>query len=289
MAEHTGATDADHRGTAAWTVLASSARGAAHGATGLPNQDACAWVVAGDAAAVVVAVADGHGHPRHFRAGRGARAGGGRGLPQRGRAVRGRSKPSDRAPSARPARGACSCRTSLPPGARRWRPTGPRRRSRWRRTRSGCATDDDPVIAYGATLAPGRLGRALGAGGPDRRRRRGRPPGRRRGRGPGARRPHARRALHDQPVPGDGGRVVPARRDRRRSRAGGPPAGDRRLRQRAGVRIPGRRRSVPTSSRCCARTARAWVAEQLPTWVERCASKEGSGDDTTVVLAVRRP
>jgi hypothetical protein len=32
----------------------------------------------------------------------------------------------------------------------------------------------------------------------------------------------------------------------------------------------------------------AFVGRQLPTWVERCASKEGSGDDTTVVLAVRQ-
>jgi serine/threonine protein phosphatase PrpC len=32
-----------------------------------------------------------------------------------------------------------------------------------------------------------------------------------------------------------------------------------------------------------------WVQEQLPIWVERCASKEGSGDDTTVVLVVRLP
>ena len=29
-----------------------------------------------------------------------------------------------------------------------------------------------------------------------------------------------------------------------------------------------------------------WVREALPTWVRRCASYEGSGDDTTVVLAM---
>jgi hypothetical protein len=29
-----------------------------------------------------------------------------------------------------------------------------------------------------------------------------------------------------------------------------------------------------------------WVREALPTWVDRCASYEGSGDDTTVVLAM---
>ena len=37
-----------------------------------------------------------------------------------------------------------------------------------------------------------------------------------------------------------------------------------------------------------ARHAPGW-RDQLPTWTERCASTEGSGDDTTVVLVVRRP
>jgi serine/threonine protein phosphatase PrpC len=31
-----------------------------------------------------------------------------------------------------------------------------------------------------------------------------------------------------------------------------------------------------------------WVAERLPEWARRCASSEGSGDDTTMVLMVRR-
>lgn len=57
-----------------WTVLVSSARGAAHGATGLPNQDASAWRVLEGLGPplAVAAIADGHGHPRHFRAERGA-------------------------------------------------------------------------------------------------------------------------------------------------------------------------------------------------------------------------
>jgi len=29
-----------------------------------------------------------------------------------------------------------------------------------------------------------------------------------------------------------------------------------------------------------------WVADRLPTWTARCASAEGSGDDTTVALLV---
>jgi len=56
-------------------LLGSSARGATHRASRTPNQDAHAWREVGQPAnpAVVAAVADGHGHPRHFRADRGAR------------------------------------------------------------------------------------------------------------------------------------------------------------------------------------------------------------------------
>jgi hypothetical protein len=56
---------------ATWQVITGSARGAAHRATGLPNQDA---VASQDrpGGAVVVAIADGHGHIRHFRSADGA-------------------------------------------------------------------------------------------------------------------------------------------------------------------------------------------------------------------------
>ena len=57
---------------AAWRVLTATERGAAHVATGLPNQDAvAASPIAPHGAAA--AVADGHGHPRHFRSSRGSR------------------------------------------------------------------------------------------------------------------------------------------------------------------------------------------------------------------------
>jgi hypothetical protein len=56
---------------AAWLALAATERGAAHVATGLPNQDAvAAFPIDGGA---VAAVADGHGHRRHFRSDRGSR------------------------------------------------------------------------------------------------------------------------------------------------------------------------------------------------------------------------
>jgi len=53
-----------------WQVITGSARGAAHRASGLPNQDA---VASQDGpGGVVVAIADGHGHIRHFRSADGA-------------------------------------------------------------------------------------------------------------------------------------------------------------------------------------------------------------------------
>jgi uncharacterized protein GlcG (DUF336 family) len=54
---------------ATWQVITGSARGAAHRVSGLPNQDA---VASQDGPGVVVAVADGHGHIRHFRSADGA-------------------------------------------------------------------------------------------------------------------------------------------------------------------------------------------------------------------------
>ena len=55
-------------GPGLWHVSAGSARGTAHRAAGLPNQDsvACRTAAAGGGM-TVVAVADGHGHRRHFR------------------------------------------------------------------------------------------------------------------------------------------------------------------------------------------------------------------------------
>jgi serine/threonine protein phosphatase PrpC len=59
--------------TPGWLVLTASERGASHVAASAPNQDAVATERAG-AAGVVAAVADGHGHPRHLRSARGSRA-----------------------------------------------------------------------------------------------------------------------------------------------------------------------------------------------------------------------
>ncbi|MGI0156753.1 MAG: protein phosphatase 2C domain-containing protein, partial [Thermoplasmata archaeon] len=54
--------------------MTASTRGAAHEATDRPNQDAQGWRVLDPARRLVIgAVADGHGHSRHFRSEQGAR------------------------------------------------------------------------------------------------------------------------------------------------------------------------------------------------------------------------
>jgi Protein phosphatase 2C len=55
-----------------WHAVTATERGAAHRAAGIPNQDA-AEVAALGQGGLVAAVADGHGHRRHFRSARGAR------------------------------------------------------------------------------------------------------------------------------------------------------------------------------------------------------------------------
>ncbi len=55
-----------------WAVVTASQLGASHAAVRSPNQDAVATERAGTAG-VVAAVADGHGHSRHLRSGRGSR------------------------------------------------------------------------------------------------------------------------------------------------------------------------------------------------------------------------
>ena len=64
-------TDSTTDEIATWQVITGSARGAAHRTSGLPNQDAVASQD-GPGGAVVVAIADGHGHVRHFRSAEGA-------------------------------------------------------------------------------------------------------------------------------------------------------------------------------------------------------------------------
>ena len=57
---------------AQWRVLAGSALGSNHVASGLPNQDAIGWRASEDGGAAVLAVADGHGGARYVRSAEGA-------------------------------------------------------------------------------------------------------------------------------------------------------------------------------------------------------------------------
>jgi Protein phosphatase 2C len=59
--------------TATWRAMIGTARGAAHDARGLPNQDSAESLAIGPAGGIVVAVADGHGHDRHFRSAAGSK------------------------------------------------------------------------------------------------------------------------------------------------------------------------------------------------------------------------
>jgi hypothetical protein len=63
-------TDSTTDQVATWQVITGSARGAAHRASGLPNQDAVASRDGPGGA--IAAIADGHGHIRHFRSADGA-------------------------------------------------------------------------------------------------------------------------------------------------------------------------------------------------------------------------
>jgi hypothetical protein len=58
-------------GAGGWQAVTATERGAAHRGAGLPNQDAVEVVPLGTGG-MVAAVADGHGHSRHFRSARGA-------------------------------------------------------------------------------------------------------------------------------------------------------------------------------------------------------------------------
>jgi len=63
----------NERPPATWRAVIGTARGAAHNARGAPNQDSAESLTIDHAGAIVVAVADGHGHDRHFRSAAGSK------------------------------------------------------------------------------------------------------------------------------------------------------------------------------------------------------------------------
>jgi hypothetical protein len=267
-----------------WAVLVSSTRGAAHEAVGTPNQDAWAWRRLPSVTGVVVALADGHGHPRHFRAERGSRL-----------AVETACRCVDRlGPELTASDGVAlerSAREMLVPAlVAGWRHAvaedlaGAPLTDLEEAVRA--ATDDDPVLAYGSTLLVAVLAEefavavqigdgdvvALAADG-------------------GAR----------LAVPGDAsldGQYTtslcqPAAAGSFRVGAIGSDAVAVLLATDGFANAQVAEPWVPAVGRDIVAMLEshgtAWIAGQLPAWTARCASSDGSGDDTTVALVVRRP
>ena len=169
-----------------WLALTASQRGAAHQTTGLPNQDAvAARHVRPDA--LVAAVADGHGHRRHFRSARGSQLA----VTAACEAAQELAARLDEFEAAEPIESEAS-------GHARARD----HRAMARRGARGLAADpftprgtgltrrgDDPLIAYGSTLLLAIAGQTVARAGPDRRRRHHGHPARRTAVAPGARDP----------------------------------------------------------------------------------------------------
>jgi hypothetical protein len=272
----------------AWRVLTASQQGAAHDVLGLPNQDAVACYEAGPRT-VAVAVADGHGHHRHFRSARGARlavAAACEVLPEFTAAL-----------SAQGAAPAAQCGAGV--AERRIRQDlVPAITGHWRQAvRADLAAEpftaaelpsrargDDPLIAYGTTLLVAAV--------------------------------HDEWLLLAQIGDGDivgilpgGGALLPVPGDPlldgRHTTSLCSPSAERSFRVAA---VDTGRTALcgvlmATDGYANAQTARAWqdavatelaaligehprqwLAGQLPLWAARCASAEGSADDTTIAL-----
>ena len=272
-----------------WSVLGSSTRGASHRASGAPNQDAYAWRGIGDRAhpAVVAAIADGHGHQRHFRAERGARIAVDQAC-QRAADLEVQSKDLDGADL-----GSFGRETLVPSILGAWREAvaDDYRENTFtpREEEIRAAANDDPVIAYGATLIVTVLGQRwvlvaqIGDG-------------------------------DVVSIRADGSVEAPVPRDplldgrRTTSLCQTTALGSFR------IAVIDRRDPrllallVATDGFANAQVAEPWepavgadvatmllshgprwVGRRLPRWTARCASSEGSGDDTTVVLAIGGP
>ena len=284
-------------GRSAWLVLTASERGASHIAMKSPNQDAVATERAG-ASGIVTAVADGHGHSRHLRSARGSRLAveiGCQVAQELADRIEGDSAfLAQREPSATvgAASGELAKLTEefcVPAIVRRWREAvladvnaDPFTDAEQRLRHAG----DDATIAYGSTLL---LGVALpdwlilaqiGDGDVVGVRADGR---------------------SVQPVPGDpqlDGLVTT-------SLCGADPRSDFRVAVVDTVRQPLLAVLLATDGYGNAQVVDAWprafsedlawmlrdrdvnwLASQLPSWAARCASSDGSADDTTIALMI---
>jgi hypothetical protein len=271
-----------------WEIFASSARGATHDASGLPNQDAHAFQSLPGVPAVAVAVADGHGHVRHFRAERGAHLA----VEQACRcaaSLGGRLA----AAASNHERRAFAADTLVPAVVEAWRRSvaADHDESPFTPDEEAIRADagDEAVIAYGATLLLALLAERwvlvaqIGDGDVV--------------------------ALHADgavavPVPTDptlDGRYTTSLCQRTAVSSFRIAVIDHATRPLLALMLAtdgfgNAQASDPWPPAVGADIASmlrshgsAWVGHQLPAWVDRCASREGSGDDTTVVLAVHRP
>jgi hypothetical protein len=272
------------RGTpGAWLALTASQRGAAHLAAGLPNQDAVAAEQVNQDV-LVVAVADGHGHHRHFRSARGSELA----VAVACEAARELAVRLDGFDTAEQMESEV-LRKLVPAITAQWRDavrddlaTAPFTREE----QAARAADDDALIAYGSTLLLAVAGRKwlvltqIGDGdivgvGPE-----GRP-------------------LF--PVPGDpslDGQQTTSLCEPRAEREFRAGVVDITTTALLGVLLAtdgygNAQVADPWADAVSADLAElisdrspGWLASQLPSWASRCASADGSADDTTIALLI---
>jgi len=269
-----------------WEVSAATQKGASHTTSGAPNQDAHSWCVL-EGGCAAVAIADGHGHWRHYQADRGSRF-----AVESACASATELRSQFEVLSTNGEAEAFATTTLVPAIVDRWkaavrfdRNTTPLSASE-EALRS--ASRDDTEIAYGSTLLlallSGRWALTVQIGDGD-----------------------------VVPLQPDGGVILPVPDDpslvgyHTTSLCQAAPATAFRVGLIDRLRTPFLGLFLATDGYANAQASdpwqpavgrdivkwlrlhgTRWVAEQPPEWVSRCASSDGSGDDTTVVLAIAR-
>ena len=276
-----------------WNVFAASSPGTAHRDRPAANQDAEGHQV--EDGSVIIAVADGHGHARHFRSHTGASIAVEIAVTATQRWLQGFGAGGiDALASAGPAAAGEAVRLHLLPAiTEAWRAAvwADATANPWAETGEmpGIAFSDPPEIAYGATLLLAVLGNALAVLAQI---------------GDGDIVVVGRDGTAWVPVPGDpvlDGHVTTSLAQPDALAAFRVAVLDL-LRQplaivlaasdgygNAQVDNPWAPQVGADLWRMLAEYGTDWVASHLPEWVARCASGEGSGDDTTVALAIAEP
>jgi Protein phosphatase 2C len=296
MTEHEPTASAGPAGPAGraggrWLASIGSARGAAHLATGLPNQDAAAFQdAAAPGGAVIVAIADGHGHSRHFRSGSGSAMAVEVACQVAGALAAGLARRAEQAPLSRAGVDAAVRAELAPALVRNWRaavaahlaeqPFSAEEQARID------ALGDEPEIPYGATLLVVTLlghwlicaqigdGDMLAI----------RPDGQSFGPVPSGEKLDGERTRSlCQPDALAAFRVGVHDLDTRPLVALLLATDGYGNSQTADPWQPGVGRDL---ARFAAQHDHGWFEQQVPGWAQRCASADGSGDDTTIALLV---